>query len=329
MSELLNKKELASEDHPINILMKEHSILLSKAEELFKTTETISEEYSIDKNGVDKIKIIIGHFKHSSSHYLREENVLFPYLEKHGITQPPAMMWREHDTIRGVEKNIYELLDNFNISEYTKWISDFKNEASSLKEILSTHFYKENNILFPTSLKLFTKDEWNDIRRQFDEIGYCSFTPDIIKAQVTEDKRISSKEKNGDKLYFPTGNLTPEQIESILNTIPFEITFIDKNEIVQYFNQKRDMIFVRTPAVIGREVRKCHPEKSLHLINKIIDEFKNRSRNVAEFWLTIKDRFIYIRYYPVFNNMDEYIGCVEVTQDITDTKKLEGEKRLL
>ena len=119
-----------------------------------------------------KLGHIAGHFKESESHYLREENVLFPYLEKHGITQPPAIMWMEHDKIREIKKSIYKLLEAHDSMVFQDFANQLKEAAMSLAEMLSSHFYKENNILFPTALKVIEEDEWRDIRHQFDEIGY-------------------------------------------------------------------------------------------------------------------------------------------------------------
>ncbi|MGQ9632008.1 MAG: PAS domain-containing protein [bacterium] len=108
-----------------------------------------------------------------------------------------------------------------------------------------------------------------------------------------------------------------------------DITFVDKEDAVRYFSQSKDRIFVRTKAVIGRKVQQCHPQKSLHVVNRILEDFKSGGRDSAEFWIDFKGRLIYIRYFPVRNKNGEYLGCLEVTQDITDIKKIEGEKRLL
>ncbi len=128
---------------------------------------------------------------------------------------------------------------------------------------------------------------------------------------------------------FETGSLTREQLEAILNTLPVDITFVDSEDTVRYFNQSKERIFVRTKAVIGRKVQQCHPQKSIDVVNRIIDDFRNGRRDVAEFWINMGGRLIYIRYFPVRNAKGEYLGVLEVTQDITDIKKIEGEKRLL
>ena len=293
--------------HPLHILMEEHKILLKHAKEL--------NEAAKEKNA-EKIKEIVMHIKEAEKHYLKEENVLFPYIEKHGITEPPAIMWMEHDRIREIKKNIYERVDEEKFDEIEKF-------AFSLQEMLSSHFYKENNVLFPTAFKLMEQDEWIEARKQFDEVGYCCFMPE--KMPSTEAK---GEKKVEGETQFETGSMSKEELEAMLDALPVDITFINKNDEVRYFNQSKDRIFVRTKAIIGRKVQNCHPQKSVHIVNKILEEFKKGTKDKAEFWIDMNGRKIYIRYFAVRKN-GEYVGTIEVTQDITDIKKIEGERRLL
>jgi PAS domain S-box-containing protein len=130
-------------------------------------------------------------------------------------------------------------------------------------------------------------------------------------------------------LKFETGTLTAEEIESILDTLPIDISFVDKNDSVKYFNKAEKRIFVRTKSVIGRKVQQCHPEKSVHIVSKIVNSFKTGKKDSAEFWITMGGRLVHIRYFAVRDKDKKYLGTVEVTQDLTDIKKIEGEKRLL
>ena len=130
-------------------------------------------------------------------------------------------------------------------------------------------------------------------------------------------------------LQFETGTLSKDEIEAVLDTLPVDITFVDEEDTVRYFNKSEGRIFVRTKAVIGRRVQQCHPQKSIHVVNKILDSFKSGKKDSAEFWIQIGDRLVYIRYFAVRNKDGKYIGTLEVTQDITNIKKIEGEKRLL
>ena len=128
---------------------------------------------------------------------------------------------------------------------------------------------------------------------------------------------------------FDTGIITKAELELIFDTLPVDITFVGNNDEVKYFNKLKTRIFKRSPSVIGLNVKNCHPKKSLDKVQEILDAFKNKKRDVAEFWINLDNRLIYIRYFPIYDNKDEYIGCLEVSQDITDIKKIEGEKRLL
>ncbi len=130
-------------------------------------------------------------------------------------------------------------------------------------------------------------------------------------------------------LKFETGNVSAKEIELIFDTLPIDVTFIGKDDEVRYFNKLNTRIFKRSPSIIGLKVQNCHPKKSLDKVQQVLDDFKAKKRKVAEFWINLNNRLIYIRYFPVYDSMNEYVGCLEVSQDITDVKKIEGEKRLL
>ncbi|MDW8113332.1 MAG: DUF438 domain-containing protein [candidate division WOR-3 bacterium] len=311
--EELEKEEILTEaGHPIHILMTEHKFLLINAKEFY--------EALLENKINEKLEEIIHHFKDSESHYLREENVLFPYLEKHGITQPPAIMWMEHDKIRSIKKEIYQLWEK-------RELNPLKEKAKELFEMLNSHFYKENKILFPTALQVIRKEEWQEIRKEFDEIGYCCFTPQEIikKEEIKEEKKKISEIL---PINFETGSFSLEELEALLNTLPFDITFVDKDDIVRYFNQSKERIFLRTKAVLGRKVQQCHPQKSIHIVERILSDFKSKKRDIAEFWISYQGKLVHIRYFAVRDKKGEYLGCMEVTQDITEIKKIEGEKRI-
>lgn len=328
--EALEKEEtLAMEGHPVNTLMGEHKILLGFSGELRKII-TESLENGADKTQLNsKIEGIVKHFKDSESHYQREENVLFPYLEKKGITQPPAIMWMEHNKIREIKKQIYKILDERTDKDNRVFLQQLLNENNVLSEMLFSHFTKENKILFPTALKVINEQEWAQIREQFDEIGYCCFTPAPAELTVEKEpiKDVGAFPEGTVK--FETGSLTPQEISEIFNSLPVDITFVDKDDTVKYFSNSKDRIFLRTKAVIGRKVQQCHPQKSIHLVEKILQEFKRGERKTAEFWINLQSKLIHIRYFPIINPKNEYLGCIEVTQNITEIQKIRGEKRLL
>ena len=124
-------------------------------------------------------------------------------------------------------------------------------------------------------------------------------------------------------------NLSKETLEAVLNSLPVEISFVDEDDVVRYFNKDGDRIFPRPRSVIGRKVQDCHPRKSVDKVQQILEEMKAGTRDVAEFWIDLKGRKVYIRYFAVRDADANYLGCLEVSQDITDIQKIKGEKRLL
>ena len=317
--------------HPLHILMEEHRLLLEFAGKLKEVAGKIRETGSsaIASAEMEHLAHIVQHLKDSESHYTREENVLFPLLEKHGITQPPAIMWMEHDKIRAIKKELYQVVEGVKNTAFADFAKRLDRVSLELAEMFSSHFFKENNILFPTALKVITEGEWQDIRQQFDELGYCCFTPEPARVSPAgaPSQKVSPQVEG--MVALEVGSLSTEELEAVLNTLPVDITFVDKDDTVRYFSQSKDRIFARTKAVIGRKVQQCHPQKSVHLVNQILSDFKAGKRDSAEFWIDLKGRKIYIRYFAVRNKAGKYLGTLEVTQDITDIKKIEGEKRLL
>ena len=328
---LEKEKIIAPPGHPLNILMEEHKMILNFVSELKKIAENIipAKDRESLKNQMEHLNHVKKHLKSSESHYIREENVLFPYLEKHGITQPPAIMWMEHDQIREIKKDIYKLIESENIEDIEKFAKQLEEVSIAFAEMVAGHFYKENNILFPTALNVITDTEWKEIRKQFDDLGYCCFTPKLEKIEAEVVKETSLEAEMEGLIQFESGSMTIDELEPFLDALPVDVTFVDKEDTVRYFNQPKDRFFPRTKAVIGRKVQQCHPQKSIHIVSQILEDFKNKKRDSAEFWINMKGRLIYIRYFPVRGKNDEYLGCLEVTQDITDIQKIKGESRLL
>ena len=329
--EQLEKQELQTPPgHPISILMEEHKILTQRAERLGILAKMIEEACDVVYVGdlLTEVQGIVKDFVDAEKHYLREENVLFPMLEKHGITEPPAIMWMEHNQIRDIKKRLRSLVENWNAISFYDFKTQLGEVAKPLCSILPSHFFKENNILFPAALQVVTSEEWEEARKEFDEIGYCCFTPSHVTVALQTEKRKTQTPPEG-LLQFETGSLSKEEAEAILDTLPIDISFIDKDDRVKYFNKAEKRIFVRTKAVIGRTVQMCHPQESVHIVNRIIEAFRKGEKDSAEFWITLDNRLVHIRYFAVRDKDGKYLGTMEVTQDLTDIKKIEGQKRLL
>jgi PAS domain S-box-containing protein len=317
---------------PISILMEEHKIMLKMAEQLMslanKMLKVSDMRYVTEE--IHQVEHLAEDFTDSEKHYLREENVLFPYLEKHGITEPPAVMWMEHNEIRELKKKLPTLIKDLNEADFQSFKDQLWETAKAIGTLLQNHFYKENNVLFPAAMSVITEQEWVGIRKEFDEIGYCCFTPPELITIVpkTEVVQAATQAPEG-ILQFETGKLTKEQLAGLLNALPVDITFVDADDAVRYFNKPEERLFVRTKAVLGRKVHMCHPQKSLHVVSKIVESFKNGKKDVAEFWINLNNRFVHIRFFAVRDADGKYLGTMEVVQDLTEIKKLEGERRLL
>ena len=139
---------------------------------------------------------------------------------------------------------------------------------------------------------------------------------------------VDRKNKIKELVAFETGNLSKHEIEAIFNTLPVDMTFVDENDTVRYFSKAKDRLFPRTKAIIGRKVQQCHPPKSVHIVNRVIDDLKAGKRSSADFWLDTQGKKIYIRYFAVRNEKGEYLGVLEVSQDITEIQRIKGERRL-
>jgi DUF438 domain-containing protein len=319
--------------HPIGILMEEHKILTQRTGRLQELVGMIEEACDVVHVGdvLTEVQKIAKQFVEAEKHYLREENVLFPVLEKHGITEPPAIMWMEHNQIREKKKELATLAENWNTMIFFDFKKKLTDAAKPLCSMLPEHFFKENNILFPAAMQAISAEEWPEIRREFDEIGYCCFTPPQLTStaeavETAKEKTLASAE---DVWEFETGSLSREEAEALLDALPIDVSFIDKDDSVKYFNKAEGRIFVRTKAVIGRKVQLCHPQKSVHIVNRIIEAFRKGRKGNAEFWITMNGRLVHIRYFAVRDKNGKYLGTMEVTQDLTDLKKIEGNKKLL
>ncbi|MFH1861694.1 MAG: DUF438 domain-containing protein [bacterium] len=320
---------IAPPGHPIHTLMEEHNRLTEYAGKLVETAEKIkvAAKYDAVSEELNFLDHIISHFKDAAKHYLREENIVFFYLDKHGVTQPPKIMWMEHDIIRDTEKKIFALAEKRGELAFADFAQQLLQNARALRETMVSHFFKENNILFPTALETFTPAEWEETVKQFDQIGYCCFSPKSVKpAEEKPEEKAAAVEG---EIAFETGSLAPHVLEALLNALPVEITFVDHNDRLKYFSQSKEMVFTRTTAALGVTVQNCHPQKSVHLVNKILADFKSGKRDIAEFWIDFQGKKVYIRYYPVRDQNGKYLGCLEVTQNIAELQKISGQRRLL
>jgi len=258
------------------------------------------------------------------NHYRRKENQLFPLLERHGITGPSKVMWGVHDEIRAEMKRVRAAIREQDAAT-------FRTAATALSRSLIEMVYKEEKILFPLAMETLSDAEWAELRRGEDELGYvlaqpaAPWPPEGAPGAPPESRPAGP----AGALRLETGVLSLEQIELLFAHLPVDLTFVDETDTVRFYSEGGKRIFPRSPAVIGRKVQNCHPPKSLDVVTRILDTFRDGSRDTAEFWIRLEGRLIHIRYFAVRDAKGAYRGCLEVTQDVTEIQKLEGERRLL
>ncbi len=283
--------------HPVNTYMSENN----EARRLVG----ILKENPSDSDTLDELKKIV-------IHYQRLQNQLFPVLEKAGITGPSTVMWAKQDEIK-----------------------DMLNDAgeSSLDKVLAAiedMIYKEENILYPMALETLSEYDWARVRIGEEEIGYAWVTPGNKWEPITPiDIHQADQAPESPKIKLNTGNLTLKEIDLILRHLPIDISFVDAHEKVVYYSATDDRVFPRSPGVIGRSVINCHPQKSYDKVKAIMDAFREGTQDKAMFWIQIGGRFIVIGYYAVRDDKGEFMGTLEVSQDVTEIRSLEGEQRLL
>lgn len=278
----------------------------------------------------EKLKELLLSLKGIETHYERKENLLFPFLEKRGFTGPSKVMWGKDNEIRDLLKTAFTELEHISKREELGAYTDKTLEP--LLEEVDGMIFKEEKILFPTALDKLSADDWVDILRESDDIGYVFIKKPEETEILMKDLKTSLLEEpvfQDNAISFPTGTIQLDVLMCLLNTLPVDLTFVDKEDTVRYFSEGKDRIFLRTKSVIGRKVQNCHPPQSVDVVEKILASFKEGKRDSYEFWINMQGRLVYIRYFAVRDKDRHYVGTLEVTQDITEIKKLEGEKRLI
>ena len=261
-------------------------------------------------------------------HYRRKENLLFPFLEKYGITGPPTVMWAKHDQLREQMKAVLDVLaqaekttveEVFTISELV-----LKPALKGMQEMI----FKEEQILFPMCLDRLTDVDWSEIHRQSPEIGFCLIDP---KEEWTPEfsPEAGPVSADGGRINLPSGSFSLPELTAALNMLPVDVTFVDKDDTVRFFSQGQERIFDRNRAILGRKVQFCHPPSSVHIVQRILDDFHSGREKRAAFWIQLHGRFIHIEYFALHDPNGAYLGTLEVSQDLTEKRALSGEQRIL
>ena len=265
-------------------------------------------------------------FKPFDYHYIKKENILFPYLEEIWESyRPLKVMWSLHDDIRRTLKEVIALLED----PSTEW-SDFNPLLGKYYSLVFRMIQKEDIIIFPVATETVSDENWHEMHLQSFEYPF----PFIETPEKPQDESIK-EQTDQDDLLVPgmfvaeTGRMTLEQVLLVFNHLPVDITVVDENDRVLFFNKPKERFFPRSPAIVGRSVNNCHPPESVHIVEEIVETFRKGERDTAIFWIELKGRFILIQYFALRNDDGEYKGVMEVSQDATEIRKLEGQRRLL
>jgi len=261
-------------------------------------------------------------------HNIKEEKFLFPRMHDRGAPiegGPIGVMLLEHDLERKLLVKMQMTIGTLSAASDNKK-AEFVKEGLDYLTIRAEHIWKENDILYNMARKILTEDDFTYLLNEFQKSDLEHYGENSSSKFATMLKEV---EEGGSKMRL-VENLSTEQLHAIMETLPMEVTFVDADDTVAYFNRlDKEKIFPRTRSVIGRKVHKCHPQKSVDSVLKIVEGFKNRTMDTAEFWIDFRDEKVLIRYFPVFNDDDEYMGVLEVTQEISRIQQLEGQKLLL
>lgn len=318
--------------HPVNTFAQENRELTKTTGQirlLMKKLEPLADEQDATEP-MRAIQGLLNNLMDVDKHYRRKEYLLFPFFEKNNLPGPPMVMWGKHDEARRLLKETIsglqqaESLSAAEARAYTLFT------VTPAIEAIDDMIYKEEKIMFPTALNLLTEQDWYEIYLQSEEYGYCLFAPQFEwTPEGGFHKEIKKPSAAGGRIQMPTGSFSLEELIAAFSALPFDLTFVDKDDTVRYFSPGKERIFDRSRAILGRKVQYCHPPKSVHIVNQIVKDFKAGKQERARFWINLGGRLVYICYYAMRDAQGGYLGTLEVTQDLTEVRALEGEQRLL
>jgi len=340
--------------HPVDVFRRENAALAERSAAMRTTLSDLAAgpaDETVFSEVCDRARGLFNEIMGVDQHYQRKENLLFPILERHGIVGPSKVMWGKDDEVRELLDALGEALgaDGATAGE---WKVVAETVGRPALDALEEMIQKEEKILLPMSLQTLTETEWGEIWSQSPEFGWCLVDPegdyrppapkrdDIPKEVADEAERsgvalkviqpgAQTQRPPSGAVVFPTGSLELDQLRAIFCTLPVDLTFVDDEDRVRFFSEGPERIFMRPKAVIGRKVHHCHPPSSVRVVDQILSDFKAGRQDVAEFWIDLRGRFVHIRYFAVRDEQRRYKGTLEVTQDLTPLRKLEGERRLL
>lgn len=308
---------IADSAHPVHVFMRENAMFLSALEEMTTLFKSMEQEASTEV--VDELQQLIRELGTFHQHYHRKEKLLFPIIERHGHYQFTRMMWKGDDRVRALYQGIKRRIDqypNTNLGFVQKRFQTFKKAFERM-------VFLEETILFPIVADIFTEEDWRAVAVESEAYGYAMIEVDEVwrpdGISLEGDKAEVNEIQTNENFRFGGGYLTVEEANLIFNHLPLEITFVDKNSVFKYFNEvtnASDMMLVRTPISIGRNVANCHPPKSLLKVMTLIRDLISKKRRSESMWFKKKDQYIHLTYKALFNEDGEYMGILEYVQDI-------------
>lgn len=324
-----NSRPNLPEDHPIMHYLREN-------EEMKKLLLAVEDlvQYPMIKNQWLELYEQINQYP---THYKRKQNQLYPMLERKGFMRPSTTMWTFDDLVRDEIRESWRLLNEEKEDEFIA-------KQQKVIELTRDLMEKEEYILYPTSLALISEEEFEDMKSGDQEIGFAFITVEHTPAETVQTAAHSDgfaadlqsllskygySAGGNEVLDVTTGKLTLEQINLIYKHLPIDISYVDENELVCFYSDTDHRIFPRSKNVIGREVMNCHPKKSAHIVREVIDKLKSGEQDNAEFWINKPDLFIYIKYVAVRDKQGKFRGVLEMMQDCTHIRALEGSQTLL
>ena len=322
MNSFLQEVKELPKGHPVKVYYQEAELIRQLLHDL--------KDINIEEN-FQKYFNIYNQLITIEKRFARKENQLFPYLEKYGWNGPSQGMWSFHDNLRDTIRLI-------NKQNEAKDLVKIKANLPFLIDGIERLMSIEDGHLFPNAMELLSDDDWKEFYQGDEEMGWMlpeKPTPYIgigeeeyiHPSMDTKERKLSFSLEN--TFHYDEGYMTPEQVNLLLKFLPVDITYVDENDKVIFYNRGEDRVFPRSKGIIGREVKFCHPPKSVHMVLRIVDEFKAGTKDVAEFWINFKGRMIHIRYFAIRDKDKKYRGVIEMSQDITDIQKLDGQQRLL
>ena len=326
----LSAAPVAPEGHPAHTFHQENAALAVEIGALEAAAAELDPMDDLDAPGEAFLAVRerLNALTDVEKHYLRKEHLLFPFLEKHGITGPPKVMWGKHDEARALLRGALDAVAAApgNAAEARVVVGlAVKPAAQAIRDMID----REENILLPMALDTLDELEWWEIAQQSAEIGFCLVDPSDGWRPPSIPAPPATGEAKGGRIRLPTGSFSVKELEAILNALPLDATFVDAEDRVRYFTHGSERVFARSRAVLGRKVQHCHPPSSVDTVDRILEGFRSGRKDRAAFWIEMRGRFVHIEYVALRDAGGGYLGCLEVTQDLTGKRALAGEQRLL